>query len=152
MICRRRSRWGDRYAAAVSRAPTLEASTDIRVRWGDTDTSGRVYYGRIFGFFEAAEVEMWRSVDAVELFSHLPRVHAEADYRAALLFDDLITVHARLEKVGRSSVTIGFRIERGGETTCVGRTVAAHVPSRPHGEPVPLPDILRHPGHGSVGA
>jgi YbgC/YbaW family acyl-CoA thioester hydrolase len=132
------------FEQVMSDSLEARATVEIRVRWADTDTSGRVYFGTVFQFFEQAEVELWRALGAIDLFARLPRVHAEADYLRPLLFDDTITVSAAIERLGSTSVTLTFEITRGSERTCTGRVVAVHVPDTPHGAPRPLPPLGYH--------
>ena len=40
----------------------IEATTFIRVRYGETDQMGYVYYGNYAQFFEVARVELFRSI------------------------------------------------------------------------------------------
>ena len=88
-----------------------------RVRWADTDASRRIHFAAIFRWFEYAEQEFLRTFDLTlhELMAdgvNLPRVHVEANYRAALRHDDEVEIHVGVERVGRSSATIGFHAFR----------------------------------------
>ncbi|MEA2786733.1 MAG: acyl-CoA thioester hydrolase [Candidatus Eremiobacteraeota bacterium] len=90
-----------------------------RVRWRDVDAMGVVHYANYLRFMEAAESEFFRAlgfaydVIAEELGVWIARVHLECDYRAPAKLDDEITCRAELRKVGGSSMTFTFPVERG---------------------------------------
>jgi acyl-CoA thioesterase FadM len=120
-----------------------------RVSFGDTDASGRIHWGAMFRIFEQAERELWRSIGAIDMYGQVPRVHAEADYLAAMAFDDQLDVVAWFEKVGRTSAEIRFRIEREGAE--IGRGGAVVVWVDENGKPRPLGERLSGVAVGSTG-
>jgi acyl-CoA thioester hydrolase len=89
-----------------------------RVRWRDVDIMGVVHYANYLRFMEAAESEFFRAlgfpydVIADELGVWIARVHLECDYRAPAKLDDEITCRAELQKMGGSSMTFTFPVER----------------------------------------
>jgi acyl-CoA thioester hydrolase len=94
------------------RAPFVWRS---RIRFADTDASGRIHYTALFRHMEAAEDEFLRSLgfaysemETGEL--SFPRVHVEADYLAALGYDDPVYVTVAVTKLGRSSFTLEFNV------------------------------------------
>lgn len=91
-----------------------QISVPIRVPFPDVDSSGRIHFTAMMRYMEVAEHELMRSLGFpyVEMLHTLalPRVHVSCDYRAAARYDDLLTVHARVEHVGRSSWTVAFTI------------------------------------------
>lgn len=116
------------------------AVVTYRVAFGDTDASGRLYWGAMFRIFELAETELWRQLDALDVYDRLPRVHAEADYPSAMKFDDELLVSARLSTIGRTSVEIVFEVDRRGEMVGRGKAVAVWVDES--GRPRPLKERL----------
>ena len=89
-----------------------------RVRWRDVDVMGVVHYANYLRFMEAAESEFFRAlgfpydVIADELGVWIARVHLECDYRAPAKLDDEITCRAELQKIGGSSMTFVFPVQR----------------------------------------
>jgi acyl-CoA thioesterase FadM len=70
-------------------------------------------------------------------------VHVEVDYQARLYFNDLITVRLGVVKVGASSCTYAFAIDReDGERAVSGRMIIVHASSTTEGS-APWPDALR---------
>ena len=133
-----------------------QASTPIRVPFPDVDSSGRIHFTAMLRYMEVAEHELMRSLGfpyAVMLQSMaLPRVHVSCDYRAAVGYDDLLTIDARVEHVGRSSWTVAFTahaLEQAGRTTEVESDIVAEgrmtivVVDPQTGRAQPLPDVLR---------
>lgn len=119
-----------------------------RVRWADTDASGRIHFTAMFRWFEYAEQEFLRSHgltlnDLIDERVNLPRVHVEANYRAALTHDDAVEIHVGVERVGRSSATLSFDVIRDdGELAGNGRVTWCAVDLESESA-CPLPDPLR---------
>jgi len=117
---------------------------ETRIRFIDTDASGRIHYTCLFRYFESAEIEFFRAL-GFRTFAHdisFPRVHVECDYRLALLYDDLIQIEAQLTKVGRSSVRLDFRAKKNGELAAEAHIVVVCM-NRTTQQAVPIPDDLR---------
>lgn len=86
----------------------------VRVPFPDVDSSGRIHFTAMLRYMEVAEHELMRSLgfpySATLPYLALPRVHVSCDYRAAVRYDDQLTVQARVAHVGRSSWTVVFVI------------------------------------------
>jgi acyl-CoA thioester hydrolase len=94
--------------------------TRRRVEFRDTDAAGIVHFSAYFTYMEAAEHELLRSLgtsvvvpleegDAVGGTISWPRVAAECQYTGPARFEDELEIDVQVERVGRSSVTYGFR-------------------------------------------
>lgn len=89
-----------------------------RVRWGDVDAAGIIFYGSYIRFFEIAETELFRAVgfpygkvfDDLEIW--LPRVHLECDFHHATKLDDLLEVSVYVAKIGKTSLRLNFEVRR----------------------------------------
>jgi YbgC/YbaW family acyl-CoA thioester hydrolase len=115
-----------------------------RIRFIDTDASGRIHYTAMFRYFESAEIEFMRSIGVIYLRHEftLPRVHVECDFRLALLHDDLIDIELRVAKVGNSSIHFAFRTFKEGELAASGAVIVACMDRRTQ-RGMPLPDSIR---------
>ena len=134
--------------------PPIRVGPDVRdrVRWSDVDLMGIVYYGRYLRFMEAAETEFFRAIGfpydvlADQHGVWIARIRLECDYRAPAKLDDEITCRAELRKIGGSSMTFAFPIERAGGTRLVdGILVLAALDRttlRATRVPQPLRDVL----------
>src|SRR5260370_30396937 len=115
---------------------------ESRIRFVDTDASGRIHYTALFRHFEAAEFEFLRSLGCsyVTLEGGYPRVHVECDYLAALRCDDLISTAATLDHVRATSFTLAFSVSlEGRKAAAKGRITAVCIDRETH-RPRPLPD------------
>jgi len=99
-----------------------------RLRFADTDASGRIHNAAIFRYFEAAEAEFLRTAGIP--YSYLdslgvkyPRVRVEADFTGPIVDDDLMDIAVRVEHLGSRSYTIGFSVEVSGLTRARGKIV-----------------------------
>ena len=125
----------------------IEHVERMRVAWVDTDASGLIHYTAPLRWFEVAEHALMRRVFGSQSIPSertflLPRVHVEADYKAALRYPEEFDCAARVAAVGRSSVTYGYTVRRtDGVVAVVGRIVAAAVDLG--GQSIPLPVELR---------
>lgn len=118
-----------------------------RVRFGDTDASGRIFYISLLDHFDAAETEFLRSRGVV--YSGIgrgtmafPRVHIECDYTAALVFDDLMDIAVTVDRVGTTSFTLAFDVSVGGRAAARGKIVVVCIDGSSQ-RAIPLPENLR---------
>lgn len=88
--------------------------TKLRVRYGETDQMGVVYYGNYALYIEQRRTEWLRALgfsykemEAQNI--HLPVVHFSIDYKHPARYDDLLTVKTTLKKL--PSVKIEFYYE-----------------------------------------
>ncbi len=117
-----------------------------RLRFADTDASGRIHNSAIFRYFEAAESEFLRA--ARMPYSHLetlgvkyPRVRVEAEFLGPLVGDDLLDIAVHVERLGARSFTLAFLVEVSGNLRARGKIVICCM------DPVserscPIPDSL----------
>jgi acyl-CoA thioester hydrolase len=117
----------------------------LRVRWVDTDASGRIHYTAAFRYFEAAEWELFRKI-GIPLHGHetefgFPRVAVSATFYAPLSVDDEIAVHILPERVGKTSLTFACEVFKE-ENLCIsGKVTAVFIGDQ--GRPIPVPERIR---------
>jgi acyl-CoA thioester hydrolase len=129
-------------AGAQSKKPdpvVQSHSTDIRVRYAETDRMGVVYNGEYFTYFEIGRVELLRAAgtsyrEVEEEGVKLVVAEASCRYLKPARFDDLITVKTTLKEVGRTKVSFSYKISRDGELLAKGNTVHAVVDDK--GKPI----------------
>jgi acyl-CoA thioester hydrolase len=116
-----------------------------RIRFIDTDASGRIHYTAMFRYFESAEIEFFRtlgvSYNAARGYN-LPRVHVECDFMRVIGHDDLITIEVSLTKLGRSSIRLDFRTFKEEELAANGAVIMACADRKTLAS-APIPDDLR---------
>src|SRR5579875_1412562 len=114
-----------------------------RIRFIDTDASGRIHYTAMFRYFESAEIEFMREVGLVYGQPYaFPRVHVECDFRLAMVHDDLIEIEVFLTKLGRSSARFDFRTLKAGELAAHGAVVIVCM-DRASQRAIPIPEDVR---------
>ena len=106
----------------------------LKIRFGDIDRAGIVYYPRFMHYFHVALEEFFAGELGVQyhavIDTHrigLPTVHLESDFSRPFSYGDNIEVEVRVLKVGRTSVTFGYRVfkQGEGEPRIVGHNVTA---------------------------
>jgi 4-hydroxybenzoyl-CoA thioesterase len=90
--------------------------TPIKVCFGDIDNAGIVYYPRFMHYFHLAIEEFFGSglgINYAEVLHKrnlsLPTVRVESDFRRRLFYGDRIDMEVRVLKIGRTSITWGYR-------------------------------------------
>jgi 4-hydroxybenzoyl-CoA thioesterase len=130
----------------------------VRVRFGDCDPAGIVYFPRFFHFFHEAMESWFDDVLQVPYAGLIqgrklgfPAVHTEADFAAPCAFGDEIAVEQRVVGLGRTSLRFAYRVRAHGDPAAPVRLTGATVcvvmdldPQRPSfRRPVELPPDLR---------
>lgn len=116
-----------------------------RVRFGDTDASGRIFYASLFHHMGAAETEFLRHRGVSyggQTEIGFPRVHVECDFASSLVFDDPMDIAVTVERVGRSSFTLAFDVSVDGRHAARGKLVIVSIDLATQ-RAVALPENLR---------
>lgn len=84
------------------------ATTEIRVRYGETDQMGYLYYGHYALYYEVGRAEAIRQLgftyrELEEMGVMMPVVELNAQYFRPALYDDLITVKTIIKELPQSS-------------------------------------------------
>lgn len=97
----------------------------LRVRWAEVDQQGVVFFGNYLEYFDLAMTEYMRAIgyaypgDLLKNGTDLHVVKTETEYHDGARFDDQLEVHARVSRLGRSSLTFSFEIYREGEDVLI---------------------------------
>ncbi len=88
-----------------------------RVRYGDTDSGGVVYYGNYLRFFEAGRTEFMRANNVTYKSLEdkgyiLPVVECYSRYKAPATYDELIIIETSITDVKPMSCRFNYRILR----------------------------------------
>ncbi len=131
-------------------------TTEIRVRYGETDRMGVVYHASYFAYFEVGRTEWLRARgiryrDLEERGIALVVVEASARYHAPARYDDLLAVRTRLASLARATIEFSYEVARGGEVLVEGATRLACVDAA-SGRPRRLPEeVARAAAAGPAG-
>ena len=87
----------------------------VRVRYGETDQMGYVYYGNYASYFEVGRVEWLRDlgVSYKEMENNgimLPVSNLNVTYLKPAKYDDLITIKTTLKKIPTAKIEFDFEI------------------------------------------
>jgi acyl-CoA thioester hydrolase len=82
----------------------FSSSTQIRVRYAETDQMGVVYHGHYFQYFEVARAEAIRQMgytyaDMEKMGVIMPVIEVQCRYMRPALYDDLLTVKVILKEL-----------------------------------------------------
>ncbi|MDL1897417.1 acyl-CoA thioesterase [Anaerolineae bacterium CFX7] len=121
----------------------------LQVRFADTDAQGHAFFGSYFTFFDEAASGLLRALGHSYQTLRAQNLdfvyaHAECDYSAPAVFEDLVHVYARVAQLGNTSVTIECNAVRAadqmllarGKLVCVIRDATTH-------QKVPVPESFR---------
>jgi acyl-CoA thioester hydrolase len=80
------------------------ATTQIRVRYGETDQMGYLYYGNYALYYEVGRAEAIRELGFTyrqleEMGTFMPVVELKSQYFRPALYDDLVTVKTLLKEL-----------------------------------------------------
>ena len=96
----------------------MSVTTEVRVRYAETDQMGIVYYANYFVWFEIGRVELLRSLGLaysqleIEDRCILPVVDAKCRYRAPARYDDEILIETRPALLRGTVIKFAYRILR----------------------------------------
>lgn len=121
----------------------------LRVRWAEVDKQGIVFNANYFLYFDVTITEYWRAIGIdypdgiVKAFgTDLYAVKAIAEYHGSAEFDDILDIHGRTARLGRSSMQFLLEIWRGEEHLVSGELIYVNAdPSTK--KSAPLPELLR---------
>lgn len=111
-----------------------EHSIQHRVRYDECDPMGFVHHSIYLQFFEMGRTELLRSSGGryrdMEAAGHLVVVvRVDCRYRRPAKYDDMLTIHTRIERVTAAKMIHEYEITRG-EETIVDATVTLAVIDR----------------------
>ena len=108
----------------------LLSSTEIRVRYAETDMMGVVYHANYFTWFEAARIQLlddlglpYRELDKRGYL--LPVLECEAKFILPARFDDRLSVQVRIEELPIARIEARYEVKREEDTLAIGRTTHA---------------------------
>jgi acyl-CoA thioester hydrolase len=115
----------------------MSVTTQVRVRYAETDQMGIVYYANYLVWFEIGRVELLRSLGLAysqletEHECILPVVEASCRYRSPARYDDEILIETRPALLRNSVLKFAYRILRkapeGAEPTLLAEGETVHV-------------------------
>ena len=120
-----------------------------RVRFGETDLQGVVYYANYLLFAEVGRIAYLRELGIVyerDLLAHgidFTIGEARVRYHAPLRFDDEYDIKVRVGEIRHSSWTFEYAIDRADGTHCADASTIQVMIDRKTGRPSRIPADLR---------
>ena len=108
-------------------------SHTLRVRWAECDPQGIAFNGAFLTWMEVAQAEYWRNL-GVNIYELAKRnefdtalVSASQEYASPANLDDLLDIHARILRIGTTSIKMEFEVYRSNEGTLLATMSATYV-------------------------
>ncbi|HEY1253968.1 MAG TPA: thioesterase family protein [Terracidiphilus sp.] len=115
----------------------MPVTTEVRVRYAETDQMGVVYYANYLVWFEIGRVELLRALGfsyrqlEAEHGCILPVIEATCRYRASARYDDQILIESRPALLRGPVLKFAYRVLRknpdGAEPTLLAEGETTHV-------------------------
>ncbi|MCA9730905.1 MAG: acyl-CoA thioesterase [Deferribacteres bacterium] len=126
----------------------IEHKTQVRVRFAETDQMGVVYHSNYFVWFEIGRTSLLREAGLPytkleESGILLPVVTAQCDFLKSAKYDDVLTIHTRMEEKPRARIRLDYRVtNEKDEELATGFTIHSFI--RRDGKPVRPPENFRN--------
>jgi len=126
-------------------------TTSIKVRFGDADPAGLVYFVNVFHYFHIAMEEFFAArcgITYEKLMTDervgFPTVNVQAEFLTPLVYGDEAEVEVYVSRVGEASATFEYSVRRANDAVICARAtivqVAMNLDAR---RAVPIPDKYR---------
>ena len=123
----------------------------LRVRWAEVDMQKIVFNGHYLTYIDTAVAEYWREIGLSYPQGYVERYGADlflrkatVEYLGSARYDELLEIHSRVGKLGRSSMTFLFEIHKEGQDGPLLSAELVYVNADPSAmKAIPLPDDLR---------
>lgn len=101
-------------------APPVSHTTELRVRFGETDPYGVAYFAAVLDYFKRGMDELLRARGLVPdaVYRNVrrgfgfPIVAVSCRYRSPVRFDDLMTLKTRVVRLETKGIVFGFNLFR----------------------------------------
>lgn len=127
---------------------SASSSSQVRVRYAETDQMGVAYHGNYFAWFEVGRTDLlrgmgftYRELEADGL--RLPVIEATARFLRPALYDDVLDIRTTVASLGGASVGFDYEVHRDGTPEPLARARTLHAAVDRAGRPRRLPLTLR---------
>jgi acyl-CoA thioester hydrolase len=127
----------------------LEFSISHQVQFSETDMAGVVHFSNYFRWMESVEHAFFRSLGLSVMMTHeaveigWPRVACSCEYFGPARFEDELTFHLRVTKVGSKSLSYEVDFLKGSTLLARGKLTSVCVALAEGAfKAIPIPDAL----------
>ncbi len=122
--------------------------TQLRVRYGETDQMGYVYYGKYAEYFEVGRVETVRAIGipyklVEEKGIMMPVSELNVNYKRPGHYDDLLTIRTTIPEKPRSSLLFHYEVINEAEQLLATGLVRLAFVDKIKMRPVRVPDFVQ---------
>lgn len=119
----------------------------IRVRYGETDKMGIVYYANYLNWFEIGRTEFFRSLGMTyrnleDNNIMLPVIEANCKYKSSALYDDCIIIRTQIDFVKGSRIKFSYDIIRDDDNKLLAQGYTEHPFTTLEKKPVNLKKVM----------
>jgi acyl-CoA thioester hydrolase len=124
-------------------------STQVRVRYAETDQMGLVYYANYLVWFEVGRAEFCRQRGFAyrdfekENDAYLAVAEAQCRYHTPARYDDLLLIRTRVEQFRTRTVRFAYEVVRKNPHTVLATGSTVHVVLDSRGRPKSFPAAYR---------
>ncbi|RLL43977.1 acyl-CoA thioesterase [Oceanobacillus piezotolerans] len=131
----------------------------FKVRWGDTDAAGIVFYPNFYKWMDEATHEYFTAIGfpTSALYTEqqiaTPLLEANCQFKSPLLFEDHVTVRSSVVELRKKVFKISHQFVKDEETVAEGYEVRAWTSFKEKAKACPIPEHVRDkmmPGHADA--
>ena len=131
-------------------------SIDIRVRYAETDQMGRAHHSNYLIWCELGRTTLMREqgISYAEMEANgviLPVARAEVEYRAPLLYDQVVRIETRVERVRSRDIVFAYTMTRDVDDVIAATATTTLVSADAEGRPFRMPGEIRNALEGLIG-
>ncbi|MBM4761168.1 thioesterase family protein [Bacillus sp. B15-48] len=121
----------------------------FKVKWGDTDAAGIVFYPNFYKWMDEACHEFFRAIGfpTPVLYSEhqvsIPLLEANCKFKSPLVFDDQVTVVSSVAEMHQKVFKLSHQFLKNDQLIAEGYEVRAWVSSKEKPKAQPIPDEIR---------
>ena len=123
-------------------------TSNVRVRYAETDKMGVVYYANYLVWFEIGRTDWlretgrtYRSIEDDGI--QLPVIEAHCEYRLGARYDDEVEIRTRAKKLSPVRVRFEYEATRRSDRVPLATGYTVHAAVARNGRPVRLPNRVR---------
>lgn len=127
----------------------FQQETTVRVRYGETDQMGFLYYGNYALYYEVGRVEALRSIGVIykdleeEHGLWMPVLHSESEYLKPAYYDEKIKILTEIRKMPRARITFDYLLFNSKEELINKGKVTLCFINAKNGKAVRVPKIIQ---------
>lgn len=123
--------------------------TEVRVRYGETDQMGFLYYGNYALYYEVGRVEALRSIGVIykqleqEHDLWMPVLSSASEFLKPAFYDEVITIQTEIREMPETRISFHYKLyNQGGELINTGLVTLCFLRAS-NGKPIRVPGFIK---------